>query len=164
VSAQAAGNAVLGINPKFLIFVEGTDCYNGTRGWQGGNLVGVGANPVVLTGPNQVVYSPHEWPNLFGQSWFNSNTAQASLNAVWNKFWGYLSADGTAPLWLGEFGTDNDSSDIQNAAAGSQGQWFEDLVSYLQLNASIQWTYWALNGEDSYGLLNSNYDATPVRA
>ena len=24
------------------------------------------------------------------------------------------------------------------------------------------WTYWALNGEDSYDLLDSNYDATPV--
>ena len=26
------------------------------------------------------------------------------------------------------------------------------------------WTYWALNGEDSYDLLDSNYDATPVSA
>jgi endoglucanase len=24
------------------------------------------------------------------------------------------------------------------------------------------WTYWALNGEDSYDLLDNNYDATPV--
>ncbi len=48
--------------------------------------------------------------------------------------------------------------------AGSQGQWFESLVSYLQANPSIDWTYWALNGEDSYGLLDSNYDATPANA
>jgi endoglucanase len=37
-------------------------------------------------------------------------------------------------------------------------------VSYLHTNTSISWTYWALNGEDSYGLLDSNYDATPPSA
>ena len=40
VAAQAAGNAMLAINPKLLIFVEGIDCYDGTCGWQGGNLHG----------------------------------------------------------------------------------------------------------------------------
>jgi endoglucanase len=165
VAAEAAGNAVLAINPKLLIIVEGNDCYNGTCGWQGGNLMGVATNPVVLNVPNQLVYSAHDYgPNLYGQPWFNSNTTQSSLNGIWNKFWGYISTSGTAPVWLGEFGTDNNVSDIQNSAAGSQGQWFESLVSYLQSNPSIDWTYWALNGEDSYGLLDSNYDATPVNA
>ena len=28
----------------------------------------------------------------------------------------------------------------------------------------MNWTYWALNGEDSFGLLDSNYDATPPSA
>ena len=165
VAAQAAGNAVLAINPKLLIFVEGNDCYNGTCGWQGGNLMGVASNPVVLNVPNQLVYSPHDYgPNLYGQSWFNSNTSQASLDAVWNNFWGYISNNGTAPVWLGEFGTDNNSADIESSAAGSQGQWFESIVSYLQSNPSIDWTYWALNEEDNYGLLDSNYDATPANA
>jgi endoglucanase len=68
----------------------------------------------------------------------------------------------TAPVWLGEFGTDNSSDDIESTAPGSQGQWFQSLVSYLQSNPSIDWTYWALNGEDTYGLLDSQYDATPV--
>ena len=165
VAAEAAGNAVLAINPKLLIFVEGNDCYNGTCGWQGGNLMGVASNPVVLNVPNQLVYSPHDYgPNLYGQSWFNSNTTQASLDTVWNNFWGYISGNGTAPVWLGEFGTDNNSADIESSAAGSQGQWFESIVSYLQSNPSVDWTYWALNGEDSYGLLDSNYDATPANA
>src|SRR5262250_1452923 len=26
----------------------------------------------------------------------------------------------------------------------------------------LNWTYWALNGEDSYALLDSQYDPTPV--
>jgi endoglucanase len=163
VAAEAAGNAVLAINPKLLIFVEGNDCYDGSCDWQGGNLAGVATNPVVLSVSGQLVYSPHDYgPNLYAQPWFTSSTTDASLEAIWNKYWEYISAAGTAPVWVGEFGTDNTSTDIQNTAAGSQGQWFEDLVAYLQANPALNWTYWALNGEDSYALLDSNYDAAPV--
>ena len=165
VAAEAAGDAILAINPHLLIFIEGNDCYNGTCGWQGGNLLGVASNPVVLSVANQVVYSAHDYgPNLFQQSWFNSNTTPARLDAVWGSFWGYISAMNIAPVWLGEFGTDNSSADIENTAAGSQGQWFESLVSFLQANPAVSWTYWALNGEDSYALLDGNYDATPASA
>jgi endoglucanase len=163
VAATAAGNAVLAINPKLLIFIEGNDCYSGVCGWQGGNLIGVASNPVTLSVPNQLVYSAHDYgPNLFQQAWFNSSTTPASLDAVWNKYWGYISANGTAPVWLGEFGTDNSSADIESTTAGSQGQWFESMVSFLQNNPTINWTYWALNGEDTYDLLDGNYDATPT--
>jgi len=48
--------------------------------------------------------------------------------------------------------------------AASQGQWFSALVGYLKSNPQISWTYWALNGEDSYGLLDGNYDPTPASA
>jgi endoglucanase len=162
VAAQAAGNAILAINPKLLIFVEGLDCYNHVCGWQGGNLMGVATNPVVLSLPNQLVYSAHDYgPALFAQSWFNATTTAASLDAVWSKYWGYISVADTAPVWLGEFGTDNTAADIMSSNPGSQGQWFQSLVAYLQANPAINWTYWALNGEDSYGLLNSNYAATP---
>jgi endoglucanase len=163
VAAEAAGNAILAVNPKLLIFVEGNDCYSGVCGWQGGNLIGVASNPVTLSVANQLVYSAHDYgPNLFQQAWFNSSTTPASLDATWNKYWGYISAAGTAPVWLGEFGTDNTSTDIENTAAGSQGQWFQSLVGYLQSNSAINWTYWALNGEDIYGLLDGSYDNTPV--
>ena len=162
MAATAAGNAILAINSHLLIFVEGNDCYSGTCGWQGGNLIGVATNPVKLSVANQLVYSAHDYgPSLYQQPWFNSSTTPTSLDAVWNKYWGYISANGTAPVWLGEFGTDNSSSDIESSAAGSQGQWFESLVSFLQSNPQLNWTYWALNGEDSYGLLDGNYDATP---
>ena len=162
VAAQAAGNAILAVNPKLLIFVEGNDCYSGVCGWQGGNLIGVATHPVTLSVGNQLVYSAHDYgPNLFQQSWFNGSTTPASLDATWNKYWGYISADNIAPVWLGEFGTDNSSADIESAAAGSQGQWFESLVGFLQSNPTLNWTYWALNGEDTYGLLDGSYDATP---
>ena len=104
VAAEAAGNAILAINPKLLIFVEGNDCYSGVCGWQGGNLIGVANYPVTLSVANQLVYSAHDYgPNLYQQSWFNGSTTPTSLDATWNKYWGYISGAGIAPVWLGEY-------------------------------------------------------------
>jgi endoglucanase len=164
-AAERAASAVQSINSRLLIFVEGTDEYNNDYGWWGGNLEGARANPVQLNTPGKLVYSAHDYgPHEYGQQWFNSSTTSTSLQAVWTKYWAYLSLDGTAPVWLGEFGTTNADSDIQNNAQGSQGQWFSSLVSFLGNNPNLSWTYWALNGEDSYGLLDGNYDSTPASA
>jgi len=72
------------------------------------------------------------------------------------------------PVWISEFGTGNSMSDLSSTGAGSQGQWFTDLVNYIQSSygsgsagvpvSNLSWTYWALNGEDSFGLLNSTYN------
>jgi endoglucanase len=167
---EQAGNAILAVDPNALIFCEGISenptASGGTNStWWGGDLAEAGQFPVTLSSAGHVVYSAHDYgPNLFQQAWFNSSTTAASLDAVWNQNWGYLYADGTAPVWVGEFGTDNTASDIESSTAGSQGQWFQDLVSYIASNPWMGWTYWALNGEDSYDLLDSNYDATPVSA
>ena len=93
--------------------------------------------------------------------WFNGSTTYASLVAVWTKYWAYLSINGVAPVWVGEFGTTNNNIDIQSNVAGSQGQWFQSMVTFLHNNSQIDWTYWALNSEDSYSLLGSNYASTP---
>ncbi|HLH58960.1 MAG TPA: cellulase family glycosylhydrolase [Streptosporangiaceae bacterium] len=165
---EQAGNAILAVDPGALIFCEGisenptsSGAYNST--WWGGDLALAGQYPVTLSSPGHVVYSAHDYgPNLFQQTWFNSSTTPASLDAVWNANWGYLYTQGTAPVWVGEFGTDNTASDIESSTPGSQGQWFESLVSYLSSNPWMGWTYWALNGEDPYDLLDSQYDATPA--
>lgn len=163
LAAERGGNAVQAINPSLLIVVEGTDCYNNDCDWWGGNLEGAQQYPVTLNTASHLVYSAHDYgPNEYQQSWFNGSTTDASLISVWTKFWAYLSLDGIAPIWLGEFGTTNNNSDVENSAAGSQGQWFQSLVDFLQSNPSLGWTYWALNGEDNYGLLDSNYDPTPA--
>jgi endoglucanase len=165
---EQAGNAILAADPNALIFCEGVSENPTASGadnstWWGGDLAEAGQFPVVLSSPGHVVYSAHDYgPSLFQQTWFNSSTTATSLDAVWNQNWGYLYASGTAPVWVGEFGTDNAAADVQSAAAGSQGQWFSDLVSYLQANPWMGWTYWALNGEDSYDLLDNNYDPAPV--
>jgi endoglucanase len=163
LAAERGGNAVLNVNPNLLIFVEGTDCYNNDCDWWGGNLEGAQSYPVVLNVGNRLVYSAHDYgPNLYQQSWFNSSTTYSNLVAVWTKFWAYLSLNNTAPVWVGEFGTTNNNIDIESNSPGSQGQWFQSIVTFMQNNSRLNWTYWALNGEDSYALLDGNYDSTPA--
>jgi endoglucanase len=159
LAAERAGNAILAANPNVLIFVEGVDTYRQDRYWWGGNLEGVAKSPVVLTKPNRVVYSPHEYgPRESSQPWFTAATTYDSLSAVWTQHWAYISNNGIAPVWLGEFGTTNNSADILGSTPGTEGQWFQSLVQFLATDRNLNWTFWALNGEDSYGLLNSNYD------
>jgi endoglucanase len=165
---EAAGDAILNVDPNALIFCEGIGEYPDSSSstgydatWWGGDLQGVAQYPVLLSSPGHVVYSAHDYgPDEYQQTWFNSSTTTASLDAVWDEFWGYIPQDGIAPLWVGEFGTGNEAADVSDSTPGSQGQWFSSLVSYIQAN-NLNWTYWALNGEDSYGLLDANYDATP---
>jgi endoglucanase len=167
---EQAGNAILAVDPSALIFCEGISEYPDSSAasgydatWWGGDLQGVAQYPVVLSSPGHVVYSAHDYgPDLYQQTWFNSSTTPASLDAVWNMYWGYIYSQDIAPVWVGEFGTDNTSSDIESTTPGSQGQWFESLVAYLASNPWMGWTYWALNGEDAYDLLDGNYDPTPV--
>jgi len=181
LAAEQAGNAILKINPHWLIFVEGigenptTDAVNIPTGekptgdmnttWWGGDLELVQKYPVILSAPHQLVYSAHEYgPVEYQQTWFTSSTSYQTLESVWNKEWGYIYKDHIAPVWIGEFGTGNTASDISSTVPGSQGQWFNDLITYLRQNPFISWTYWAANGEDSYALLNSNYSGVDNQA
>jgi len=158
-ASERAGNAVLAINPRLLIFVEGVDAYENDFYWWGGNLEGVRTAPVRLKVPNQLVYSAHDYgPAESGQSWFTPNMSDASLNAVWTKHWAYISQENIAPVWLGEFGVATSSSDTPTIAEAMESKWFQRLVQFLGQNPRLNWTYWALNGSDHYGLLNANYD------
>ncbi len=158
-AAERIGNAILAENPDLLVVVEGAECYDGDCDWWGGNLQGVATHPVVLSVPNRLVYSAHDYgPNLFRQKWFTSATTCDSLAAVWDKYWGYISRDGIAPVLVGEFGANN--GDYTGTAPGSQGQWFQCLVQYIEARPNLHWTYWALNGEDDYGLLGAQYEPT----
>jgi len=163
LAAERAGNAVLSVNPKLLVFVEGVDSYRGDSYWWGGNLEGVQNSPVELAVAHQLVYSAHEYgPHESAQPWFTANTTYGSLSSTWSKHWAYISQKKIAPVWLGEFGTTNIASDMQDDAAGSQGQWFQSLVAYLDADRNLNWSYWAVNGEDNYGLLANSYGNAPA--
>ncbi|HYD40498.1 MAG TPA: cellulase family glycosylhydrolase [Anaeromyxobacter sp.] len=163
LAAERAGNAILAINPDLLIVVEGNDSFGGSGTWWGGQLAGARDYPVRLSVANRLVYSPHDYgPVEFQQSWFNASTTQTSLEAVWERNWGWIDSQGIAPVLVGEFGTPNAAADVSSTAAGSQGQWFTALVSFMKKRPTIHWTYWALNGNDRYGLYDGTFAAVAL--
>lgn len=152
LAAERAGNAILAANPDWLIVVEGIDAYTNQFYWWGGNLLGVAAFPVRLSVPNKLVYSAHDYPSTVAQQpWFSAPDYPNNLPAIWDKYWGYLVKQGTAPVILGEFGTHLQlTSDIQ---------WLTALTRYLKDNPSISWTFWSLNPNsgDTGGILNGDW-------
>jgi endoglucanase len=151
LAAERCGNAILSVNPHLLIFVEGTDNFNNDYYWWGGNLEGVASYPVQLTIPTQLVYSVHDYPStVSGQSWFSAPNYPANLPSVWDKYWGYIVKQNIAPVWVGEFGTLDQTTSDQ--------QWFSSLASYIGTN-KLSFTFWCLNPDsgDTGGLLENDW-------
>ena len=159
LAAERGGNAILAVNPNWLIFVEGVDCYGpggATTGdcyWWGGNLEGVASKPVVLNVPNRVVYSAHDYPtDVASQPWFSAPNYPANLPGVWDQHWGYIYKQNIAPVWVGEFGT--------TLATQSDQQWLTALTNYLGKGATgINWTFWCWNPDsgDTGGILEDDW-------
>jgi aryl-phospho-beta-D-glucosidase BglC (GH1 family) len=159
LAAQQAGNAILAVNPNWLIFVEGIQTYNGQSDWWGGNLMGAGAFPVVLNVANRVVYSPHDYPaSVASQPWFGAANYPNNLPGVWNQYWGYLFRQNIAPVWLGEFG-----SKLQTT---SDQQWYQQITAYLADTTGagaggkgMGWTWWSWNPNsgDTGGILQDDW-------
>jgi len=106
-AATRAGNAVLAIHPRLLIFVDGVHQVGDDPYWWGGNLTGAEHRPVQLDIPNRVVYAAHEYPRtIFPQPWFSADTNYfEQLPPVWSKYWGFLVEKNIGPVWIAEFGT-----------------------------------------------------------
>jgi endoglucanase len=159
LAAERAGNAILAINPNWLIFVEGVDCYgpggstSGDCYWWGGNLEGAQQYPVQLNVANRLVYSVHDYPSsVASQPWFSDPTYPNNLPGIWDKYWGYIYKDNIAPIWVGEFGTLLQSTSDQ--------QWLAALVKYMGTGAKgINWTFWCLNPNsgDTGGILEDDW-------
>ncbi|WP_379152521.1 cellulase family glycosylhydrolase [Paenibacillus sp. sgz5001063] len=156
LASERAGNAILNANPNWLIIVEGIETNvqgNSTSYWWGGNLTGVRNHPVVLTLPNRVVYSPHDYgPGVASQPWFSAASFPDNLPKLWDDTWGYISKEQIAPILTGEFG--GRSVDTLTV----EGKWQNALVSYIGKN-NLYWTYWSLNPNsgDTGGLLQDDW-------
>lgn len=137
-AATRGGNAVLESNPNLLILVEGIENQSTAGGtWWGGGLADVGANPVILSNPNRVVYSPHDYPSsLYAQKWFSDPAYPNNLPSVWDRNWGYIQKQGIAPVLLGEFGS--------ALTTTSDQQWMTSIVDYLKTN-NMSYAYWSFN-------------------
>lgn len=153
MEAEKLGNEVLAINPHWLIFVEGVECYKGDCFWWGGNLEGVADAPVRLNVPNQVVYSPHDYPpDVFAMPYFYAHNYPGNLPGIWDTHWGFIARDGIAPVWLGEFGT--------TLATKIDQEWLTTIVSYLGSGVTgMNWAYWSLNPDsgDTGGILQNDW-------
>jgi len=95
LAAERAGNAVLAVNPNWLILVEGVERnVPGQRlpsHWWGGNLEGVRNYPVRLSTPRKLVYSPHEYgAGVYDQPWFSESTFPQNLDARWEAEFNYI--------------------------------------------------------------------------
>jgi len=153
LAAQRAGDAILSVNPEWLIIVEGVESHNGSYYWWGGNLMGAGTAPVQLSLPDRVVYSAHDYPaSVYPQSYFSSSNYPNNLADIWDRHWGYLKKNNIAPVLLGEFGTK-----LQTA---SDQQWFSALVNYLGTGeGGFHWTFWSWNPNsgDTGGILADDW-------
>jgi cellulase/cellobiase CelA1/aryl-phospho-beta-D-glucosidase BglC (GH1 family) len=150
-AAERCGNAILAANPNWLIIVEGVERFGGQSYWWGGSLMGVATLPVVLSAPNKLVYSIHDYPSsVAAQSWFSAANYPQNLGGVWDGYWGYVFKNNLAPVIVGEFG-----SKLQTV---SDQQWMDKLTDYMDgdfdLNGSndldagkkgISWTFWCFN-------------------
>ncbi len=153
LEAQQVGNAILAINPHWLIFVEGVECYQGDCTWWGGNLEGVADTPVQLSVPHQLVYSAHDYPpDVYPLHYFSASDYPTNLPGIWDTHWGFIVKRHIAPLWVGEFGTLLDDP--------ADEQWFATLLAYLGTGVTgINWTYWCLNPDsvDTGGILQGDW-------
>jgi endoglucanase len=151
LAAQRAGNAILAVNPHLLIIVEGVQTAGGTSYWWGGNLKGAASAPVTLSVSNQLVYSIHDYPaSVSAQSWFSDPTYPTNMPGVWDSYWGFLVTQNVAPVWIGEFGTLDQTASDQ--------QWLSSMVSYLG-GKSLGFAFWCLNPDsgDTGGLLADDW-------
>jgi len=141
---QQTGNLIHQHDPDALIICEGLS--------YAASLTGVPANPVRLTHPNKVIYSGHDYP------WFGHAASQSQpdyLNQMHANL-GQVMDPGSwqAPLWLGEFGVDNQSPSILDPGiphgasspynAGT-ANWWHNVTAWLA-QTDADWCYWHLGG------------------
>jgi endoglucanase len=165
-AAERGGNAVLGVNPNLLIFVEGVNYAT--------DLSGVTNTPVSLNVANSVVYEAHEY------GFFYNGDPLTSYSDWLNRItpnWGYLvTGNNPQPLWIGEFGTCNTASTCVSSTKNTDlGYWYGFLHQYLWSH-SLDWCYWAFNGTtetghgggfgtvESYGIMNTAWTGDALAA
>lgn len=128
-SYQWHADQIHGIDPDALIFCEGLS--------YAGDLTKAGSHPV--TGRN-IVYEMHDY------SWYHpSGQSQAAYITQMDANGGYLVKNGTAPLWIGEFG-----QDLGSRAAITSG-WMANFFAWAKArNVGVCW--WQLSAQTVLGI------------
>jgi endoglucanase len=157
LAAERAGNAILDVNPDWLIIVEGVQHVGSDTYWWGGNLSAAAQAPARLSRPERLVYSAHDYgPEESGQAWLQAPNFPSNLPDVWRSRWAYLQQDGIAPVLMGEFGGRSIGSD-------AEGVWQRNLISFLE-QGGFSYTYWVWNPDAWIGGLLVDDHGTLDRA
>jgi endoglucanase len=156
-AAERIGNAIQTVNKDWLLFVEGTE-------WSS-TLAGAQSRPIHFDTPDKLVYSPHAYGQSVGQfSWLTDPNYPNNLPAQYDKMWGYLYKNDTAPIMLGEWGGQFSSAAEQTwgktLAKYLNGDWNLDGKSDIAAgDKGMSWTFWAWTPEsgDVGGILMDDY-------
>ncbi|CAK4029967.1 glycoside hydrolase family 5 [Lecanosticta acicola] len=149
-AAEKASEALLKLQPNWLMFVEGISSAN--------DCSGARTRPVKLSIPDRVVYSSHVymwsgWSTLvpYGKRPYPSFARDMERN------WGYLLRENIAPVWVGEFGAPHIGNDQDH-------HYWKNLMKILE-ETDADYGYWALNprkpenyDNETYGLLADDWE------
>eukprot|EP00052_Salpingoeca_macrocollata_P003065 m.34006 g.34006 ORF g.34006 m.34006 type:complete len:422 (+) comp12979_c0_seq1:21-1286(+) len=133
MAATQAGTLVQKANPNLLVIVDGLQ--------YAVHLEGVRTHPITLPQPHKVVYVAHEY------AWFHNNAHSYKdyLREI-TPIWAYLLLEPeqswTAPVWVSEFGTPNDGSQM------GDNTWWSFVTRFLQ-EEHVGWGYWRVDGTES---------------
>ncbi|AFY33503.1 cellulase family glycosylhydrolase [Calothrix sp. PCC 7507] len=159
LAAERAGNAILRVNPNWLIVVEGVEKnvpgQKLKQHWQGGNLEGVKRYPVRLSRRNKLVYSPHEYGSgVYNQPYFSEPGFPKNLISRWEIGFNYISSQKIAPILIGEFGG------RQVDTISKEGIWQNEFVKYIK-NNNLSFAYWSWNpnSADTGGILLDDWQS-----
>lgn len=141
--ASQGGQAVLSVNPKLTIWVEGVGNASTSGGFGanwGQNLFEAVAIPGIPA--NRLVFTPHSYgPSVSVQSYFNDASYPANMPGIWDTLFGHLVGQGFAVV-PGEFGGHYTTS---ATPAQNDKLWQDSYVSYLLSKGMTNNFYWALN-------------------
>lgn len=149
-AAEKASEALLKLQPNWLMIVEGISSAN--------DCSGARTRPVQLSIPDRVVYSSHVY------QWSGWSTLVPYHKRPYPSFaldmernWAFLLRGNIAPVWVGEFGSPHGGSE------GDHHYW-DNLMRYLT-ETDADFGYWALNprkpknyDNETYGLLADDWE------
>ncbi len=166
---KRCGNAILAVNPHFLICAQGLDQYKGEGAWWGEVHTGEHDFPLTLDVPNQLLYEIHDYgPVVFDQPFHQASAGfPGNLPGFWDHLWGHLFKSGTGPVWVGEWGSFlnesqtvaafPDNASMPDRAHREVNDWFPTMRKYIHDN-QLSWTWWTWTNDsgDTGGLLNED--------